>query len=66
MYGKISLIMYDGMGVFKGLFFLFEVMCYYSFVIELESLLVMFKVNVWIVDGEIMGVYYVECLVYGV
>lgn len=58
MYGKISSIIYNGEGVFRGLVNLFIVIRYYSLVVEFDLLLACFDVTVWSEIREIMGIRY--------
>lgn len=55
VYGKMGMMYYIGKGLFVGLFILFEVMCYYSFVVDCDMLLECLEIMVEFDDGYIMG-----------
>ena len=54
MHGKISPILHDGTGLFKGLDSPFNATRYHSLSVERESLPDCLTVNAWTEDGEIM------------
>ena len=56
MHGKLSGIVHDGSGVFKGVQSPFNATRYHSLVIEKESLSKSFNINAWTKNQTIMGI----------
>ena len=56
MHGKVSEILHDNSGVFKGIQNPFTATRYHSLVIEKESLAEDFIVNAWTTNETVMGI----------
>ncbi|MEK7745829.1 MAG: aminodeoxychorismate/anthranilate synthase component II [Elusimicrobiota bacterium] len=56
MHGKVSRVLHDGKGVYRGLPHPLEAARYHSLCVERESLPPCFKVSAWAEDGTLMGI----------
>lgn len=66
MHGKVSTILHDGCGVFRGLNKQFEATRYHSLVVSEKSLPADLRITARSEDGQIMGIEHREFPVHGV
>jgi anthranilate synthase/aminodeoxychorismate synthase-like glutamine amidotransferase len=66
MHGKTSLIIHDGLEIFRGLDNPFEATRYHSLIVRHESLPDVLRVTAWTADKEIMGLKHRDHPIWGV
>ena len=66
MHGKVSPMIHEGQGIFKGLPSPFDATRYHSLIVERETLPDCFEITAWTAEGEIMGMQHKEHPVHGV
>ncbi len=66
MHGKISMIYHDNKTIYKDLENPFIATCYYSLIVERESLPGCLEISAWTENGEIMGIRHKEYPIEGV
>lgn len=66
MHGKTSLIIHDGLEIFRGLDNPFEATRYHSLIVRHETLPDVLRVTAWTADKEIMGLRHRDHPIWGV